>query len=1044
MIGRYQPQGRTVRAVIGFSVAALVFGPVGPGWAQEPQQPSSVGESSVGESSSDGQGWDVPRESTEAAPGEIVDEAIDGGRLRFVTARDVAGELRVTAYRAADEADALRLVTQLQDDPSLVAVEPDVKEASIVAADDGPADVTVAASDPKRGDQWALDRLDAEAVWDVSQGAGVTVAVLDTGVATHEDLAESRILAGADFTDGDADGTGRDDGHGHGTHVSGIINASLNNNTGIAGLAPSADILPVRVLDSGGSGYWSWVAGGITWATDHGADVINMSLGGGDSEVLEVAVQYAVTAGVTVVAAAGNSRSSGSPVSYPAAYDGVTAVAATDNADDYASFSNEGSYVDIAAPGVAILSTLPGNSYASWSGTSMATPYVAATAALIHSNAAGPADADAVLTGTAEDLGPVGRDNDFGYGLVDPIAALMAVSEPGDPPATPTGVTAVATGARSGTVGWTHDGTGVFRFTATATPTGGGDSQTCTASAAGLSCGLSGLSPATTYDVTVRAGGPGGESAESTPATLLTDPAPADAGDTFDTATVLPDSWSVQETLYDASDIDYWSFTTTEGAVVRVALTNLPADYDLALFNSSGTLIDASWNGGTTDDVITRSMRAGRYVVLVEPYDEPDPDAPYSLDVTMTPWTTPSAPTGLTATPGDRSAEIRFTRGSNGGRPIRNHEFSVDGGPWTPLAPADNRSPVVVPGLVNGTTHSIRLRSVNVVGPGAESSPVSVTPRTVPGAPTGLSAVPGDSQAQVSFTAPGDGGSAITNYMVSIDGRAFHALDPVDALSPVTVPGLGNGIEVSIRLKAVNAAGTGPASQPVSVTPRASTPASETVPAPDLAVSPPSTGSQPAPSIGLQPAPAPAPAPALPAPPSGVIVTDFPAAGRTTIRVQLPAVSTATGYEYRVYRSDRKPPAWKPLTDTTLVADDLSGGSEYTVQVRGVNAGGASTPVTQTFVMPTKPDRIRTPRVRSGSAGKVIVTWAAGADGGTSITEYRVRVSKSNSRALLKAVTTSQERIVLKRLATGAHHISIAARNSQGESSPRTITVIQR
>lgn len=1039
MIGAFQPgPGRPmVRAVVGMSAAALLLTPGGSVWAQEPvTEPGAA----------DARDWDEPRASADAPPADIVDKAAELGRLRFVAARDVAGELKVTTYRATTENAALDLVAQLQRDPTLVAVEPDVKGASITAADGDPEQpaATEDSNDPRRGEQWALTRLGAEQVWDVTKGAGVTVAVLDTGVATHADLDESRIRSGADFTDGDADGSGRDDGHGHGTHVTGIINATLNNNTGVAGLAPHAEILPVRVLDSGGSGYWSWVADGITWATDNGADVINMSLGGGDSEVLEVAVQYAVAAGVTVVAAAGNSRSSGSPVSYPAAYPGVTAVAATTSTDDYASFSNAGNYVDIAAPGAAILSTIATGGYASWSGTSMATPYVAASAALVRSFAPGATDVEAVLTSTADDLGPAGRDDDFGYGLVDPLAALAAVGDPGDPPEAPTDVLATATGARSATVTWTHDGIGAFRYTATATPPGGGSVVTCIASAAVRTCSLSGLTPATTYDVTARAQGLGGNSAESEPATLRTDTAPPDAGDTFASATPLPDSWSVQETLYDASDLDYWSFTTAAGGVVRVALTELPVDYDLTLFNAAGTPIAASWNGGTTDDVISRGLPAGTYVARVEPYAAPDPDQSYSLDVALTAWTTPAAPTGLTAVPDDRRARISFTAGSSGGRRIRNYEYSVDGGAWTALSPSDNQSPVVVPGLVNGVTHSVRLRAVNVLGSGAESAAVSVTPRTVPGAPSGLSAVAGDGQAEVTFTAPADGGAAIDNYLVSIDDGAFQPLSPTDSQSPVTIPGLTNDTTVSIRLKAVNAAGAGPASPSVTVTPAAFVPLP--IPDPDPAANPaPIPGPVPAPlppTAGLQPAPAPdMPAPA---PPTGVVVADFPAAGRTTIRVEVPSDSTATGYQYRVYRADRKPPSWQPLTTTTVIEDGLSAGAEYVVQVRAVNAGGASQPVTQRFVMPTKPDRIRTPRTRTRPSGSVVVTWNSGDTGGTPITDFRVRVSRANSRSLLKWITTPREKIVLKALSRGSHHIQISAVNSQGESSPRTITVIQR
>jgi serine protease len=236
------------------------------------------------------------------------------------------------------------------------------------------------------------------------------------------------VLAGTDYVAPGGDGSADEDGHG--THVAGIIGATANNAAGIAGLARGVAILPVRVLDGNGSGWNSDIAKGIVYAADRGAAVINLSLGSTSaSATVRDAVAYANSKGSVVVAAAGNSRSSGSPTSYPAAFPNVIGVGATDSTNRVASFSNAGSYVDVAAPGVKILSTVPATGYANLSGTSMATPYVAAAAALLRAAkpAATTAQVAAALQSTAVDLGAAGRDNDFGYGLIDPQAALCSL-----------------------------------------------------------------------------------------------------------------------------------------------------------------------------------------------------------------------------------------------------------------------------------------------------------------------------------------------------------------------------------------------------------------------------------------------------------------------------------------------------------------------------------------------------------------------------------------------------------------------------------------
>jgi subtilisin family serine protease len=262
------------------------------------------------------------------------------------------------------------------------------------------------------------------------------IAVLDTGVdMAHPDLAAKIVSPGHDFANDDEDAT---DDHWHGTHVAGIAAADTNNSTGVAGVAWNCRILPVKVVDATGSGWYSWIIDGIVWATDHGADVINLSLGDVvDDQFLKDACKYAHDRGVVVVASAGNDGTEG--VFYPAAYDEyVLAVAATDYNDAVAAFSSFGPEIDVAAPGVWILGPAPqwyvgtgALPYLFASGTSMAAPHVAGLAALIKS--AKPDlpvdDIMKIIRYTADDINKTaypGRDDHAGYGRINMTRALAA------------------------------------------------------------------------------------------------------------------------------------------------------------------------------------------------------------------------------------------------------------------------------------------------------------------------------------------------------------------------------------------------------------------------------------------------------------------------------------------------------------------------------------------------------------------------------------------------------------------------------------------
>jgi len=265
---------------------------------------------------------------------------------------------------------------------------------------------------------WGVSRIGADKIWDTATGIGVTVAVIDTGIEmTHPDL-QGKVTKGYDFVN---DKESPEDDNGHGTHVAGIVMAARNN-TGVVGVSHGTSVMPVKVLNSAGSGYISDVAKGIYWATDNGAQIINLSLGAPvDTDVLRRAVNYASSKGVLLVAAAGNEY--GAPCQYPAAYGNVICVVATDSSNRLASFSNVGG--ELAAPGVSNYSTFLGGTYRYLSGTSMAAPHVAGSLALLRGICTDCTSSELIgtLRDTAVDLGAEGTDIIFGYGLVDLRAA---------------------------------------------------------------------------------------------------------------------------------------------------------------------------------------------------------------------------------------------------------------------------------------------------------------------------------------------------------------------------------------------------------------------------------------------------------------------------------------------------------------------------------------------------------------------------------------------------------------------------------------------
>lgn len=378
------------------------------------------------------------RERAIASVGGSVDRVLDAIAVTRVA-------LPIPATEDQTGLTALRLAR----DPAVVSVEPDSTGSVQFTPND-----SYWLTDPSFGlGQWGLRETQTDKAWDIVRGAPlVTVAVIDTGIdANHPDLAGVTLPGLTLVSSPDpscAPGTTVDD-NGHGTHVAGLIAANGNNGQGIAGAAFGVRILPVKALDCTGSGLLSDVASGVMWATDHGARIINISLGSSSAQAtLQDAIRYAVAHNVLVVAAAGNCGvvstrcTSVNEPQYPGAYPEVFAVAATDQNDVHPSFSNVDAYVAISAPGVRIWSTTPTYpttlsranpstaTYAAFSGTSQASPLVAAIAALLLSRE--PTLTVAQLTdrlrATADDVGTVGTDPTFGAGRLNAFRAVTASS----------------------------------------------------------------------------------------------------------------------------------------------------------------------------------------------------------------------------------------------------------------------------------------------------------------------------------------------------------------------------------------------------------------------------------------------------------------------------------------------------------------------------------------------------------------------------------------------------------------------------------------
>jgi thermitase len=332
-------------------------------------------------------------------------------------------------------------VVRTSGDPAALAAALDARPGVEYAEVNAPIQVLATPNDSRFRELYALDNtgqtggtpdadIDAPEGWDVAgMGAfpatgGAKVGIVDTGIlSTHEDLAGKTADCGQAVGGAVSAGACADD-NGHGTHVAGAIAATANNGLGVAGVAFNSPLSICKALSGpAGEGTTADVAGCITWLTDRGVGVISMSLGGSAATTLHDAVRYAAERNVVLVAAAGNEGDA--TRSYPAAYAEVVSVAATDSRDVRASFSNANADVEIAAPGVGVLSTYNDGGYRTLSGTSMSTPQVAGVTAVIRARnpAFTAAQARSKLDASVDDKGAAGRDSSYGFGRVNLVKA---------------------------------------------------------------------------------------------------------------------------------------------------------------------------------------------------------------------------------------------------------------------------------------------------------------------------------------------------------------------------------------------------------------------------------------------------------------------------------------------------------------------------------------------------------------------------------------------------------------------------------------------
>ncbi len=714
-----------------------------------------------------------------------------------------------------------------QDTVARLAGNPDVRFAEL----DRLAPPAANVNDPSFGKEWHLAQINAPTAWDTSTGSGITIAILDSGVdGTHPDLA-AQLVPGWNFFDDNGDTS---DVLGHGTAVAGVAAAASNNGIGIAGVAGGARIMPIRITNATGYAYWSTTAQGLIWAADHGADVANLSLEGmAASSTMQTAANYFRSKGGTVIVAAGNAGT----VDNTAPTDTMIVVSATDSRDRIASLSSFGNFVSISAPGQSIYSTARGGGYGTWSGTSMAAPMVAGTAALILAVRPdlSPTQVDSTLFASATDLGATGRDIYFGYGRVNAAAAVQAAVAL--PLCTRTNPTLTITPSQSAGV---KAGTMVpFNITVT-----NNDTTACAAStfdltrsvpagwtATFLSLALS-LSPGTSGSTTLQVMSPAGTANSSNAITATATNRNANTFVRSGSATYVVANAAVCTRANPTLVITpSQSAGVKSGTMVpfNVTVTNNDTSACAASTFDLIRIVPAGWTASFLSLALSLSPGMSGSTTLQVTSTAGTPNSFSSITATATNRNAntfvraaaatyvvanavPGAPTIGTATAGNAQATVSFTApASNGGSAITTYTVTTSPGGITKSGAA---SPIAVTGLTNGTAYTFTVKATNAVGSGAASAASnSVTPAApinVPGTPTIGTATAGNAQATVTYAAPAsNGGSAITSYTVTSSPGGVTA---TGTASPIAVPGLTNGTAYIFTVKATNAVGTGAAS----------------------------------------------------------------------------------------------------------------------------------------------------------------------------------------------------------------------------------------
>lgn len=329
--------------------------------------------------------------------------------LKLVNGQSVIGPYGIAKKLANEE-----FVVHVENDIVLKALDKPDKTGKPPKEDNN--------TQPDQETPWGIERIHSQLAWEKTTGNNIKIAVVDTGIdIDHPDLVDN-LKGGATFV---SRSKGYDDDNGHGTHVAGTIGA-VNNTLGVVGVAPNINLYAVKVLNRRGSGYLSDIIAGLDWCLANDINVINMSLGTNIySSTFHEAVQTVEEAGIIMVAAAGNDYNGS--VSYPAAFKETIAVSATKGNNELAYFSNIGPEIDVSAPGTNIYSTYKGSSYESLNGTSMATPHVTGVVALIidYNGITTLEEIRSKFEETCIDLGTTGKDNSFGYGLVNVNADLF-------------------------------------------------------------------------------------------------------------------------------------------------------------------------------------------------------------------------------------------------------------------------------------------------------------------------------------------------------------------------------------------------------------------------------------------------------------------------------------------------------------------------------------------------------------------------------------------------------------------------------------------